>query len=172
MTLKLVMHLPAILAGHKAGWDCTFSAPKSVSVAWGLAEPELQKQIADAHDAAVRAGLDYLEKNAFSSRDRDGGQPLQGIIAATFQHSTSREQDPQLHTHCAIANLGLRADGTVCAVDFDSRWKMAAGAVYRAELAQARAAVGLRHRARCKIVQAFRNSGRALPAVFKTPTAD
>jgi len=122
--------------GHKAGWDCTFSAPKSVSVLWGLAEPELQKQIADAHDAAVRAGLDYLENKAFSSRDRDGGQPLQGIIAATFQHSTSREQDPQLHTHCAIANLGLRADGTVCALDFDSRWKMAAGAVYRAELAK------------------------------------
>jgi len=121
---------------HKAGWDCTFSAPKSVSVLWGLAEPELQKQIADAHDAAVRAGLDYLEHNAFSSRDRDGGQPLQGIIAATFQHSTSREQDPQLHTHCAIANLGLREDGSICAVDFDSRWKMAAGAVYRAELAQ------------------------------------
>lgn len=122
--------------GHKAGWDCTFSAPKSVSVVWGLAEPELQKQIADAHDAAVRAGLDYLENKAFSSRDRDGGQPLQGIIAATFQHSTSREQDPQLHTHCAIANLGLRDDGTVCALDFDSRWKMAAGAVYRAELAK------------------------------------
>jgi len=122
--------------GHKAGWDCTFSAPKSVSVAWGLADEDLQQKIADTHDAAVRAGLDYLEKNAFSSRDRDGAQPLQGIIAATFQHSTSREQDPQLHTHCAIANLGLRADGTVCAVDFDSRWKMAAGAVYRAELAK------------------------------------
>ena len=121
---------------HKAGWDCTFSAPKSVSVLWGLAEPELQKQIADAHDAAVRAGLDYLENKAFSSRDRDGCQPLQGIIAARFQHSTSREQDPQLHTHCAIANLGLREDGSICAVDFDSRWKMAAGAVYRAELAQ------------------------------------
>ena len=127
---------------HKAGWDCTFSAPKSVSVAWGLAETELQKQIADAHDAAVRAGLDYLEKNAFSSRDRDGGSPLQGIIAATFQHSTSRELDPQLHTHCAIANLGLRADGTVCALDFDSRWKIAAGAVYRAELAKRMQEVG------------------------------
>lgn len=121
--------------GHKAGWDCTFSAPKTVSVTWCLADEDLQQKIADAHDAAVRAGLDYLERNAFSSRDRDGASPLQGIIAATFQHSTSREQDPQLHTHCAIANLGLRADGSVCALDFDSRWKMAAGAVYRADLA-------------------------------------
>ena len=42
-----------------------FSAPKSVSIAWGLAETELQKQIADAHDAAVRAGLDYLGTQRF-----------------------------------------------------------------------------------------------------------
>lgn len=120
---------------HKAGWDATFSAPKSVSVAWAFADENLQQQIAAAHDAAVQAGLAYLEANAFRSRDRDGSRPLQGIIAATFQHSTSREQDPQLHSHCAIANIGIRSDGTVCAVDFDTRWKMAAGAVYRAELA-------------------------------------
>ena len=128
---------------HKAGWDLTFSAPKSVSVAWAFADMEVQQQIAAAHDAAVRAGLDYLEQNAFSSRDRDGSKPLQGIIAATYQHSTSREQDPQLHTHCAVANIGLRIDGTVCAVDFDSRWKMAAGAIYRAELAHRLQELGL-----------------------------
>lgn len=121
---------------HKAGWDATFSAPKSVSVLWAFAAETLQAQIAGAHDEAVKAGLAYLEVNAFRSRDRDGGRPLQGIIAATFQHSTSREQDPQLHSHCAIANVGIRSDGSICAVDFDTRWKMAAGAVYRAELAR------------------------------------
>lgn len=120
---------------HKAGWDLTFSAPKSVSVAWAFSDVEMQEQIAAAHDAAVRAGLNYLERNAFASRDREGEKSLQGIIAATYQHSTSREQDPQLHSHCAVANIGLRTDGTPCAIDFDSRWKMAAGAVYRAELA-------------------------------------
>lgn len=128
---------------HKAGWDLTFSAPKSVSVAWALSNQELQQKIADAHDSAVRTGLDYLERNAFSSRDRDGAQPLTGIIAATYQHSTSRELDPQLHSHCAVANIGIRSDGTVCAVDFDSRWKMAAGAVYRAELAHQLQQLGL-----------------------------
>lgn len=128
---------------HKAGWDFTFSAPKSVSVAWALGHAELQQQIADAHDAAVRAGLDYLERNAFASRDRGGSEPLKGIIAATYQHSTSRELDPQLHSHCAVANIGLRENGTVCAVDFDSRWKMAAGAVYRAELAHQLQQLGL-----------------------------
>lgn len=128
---------------HKAGWDLTFSAPKSVSVAWAFSDLEMQQQIAAAHDAAVRAGLDYLQGNAFSSRDRDGARPLQGIIAACYQHSTSREQDPQLHTHCAVANVGLRVDGSVCAVDFDSRWKLAAGAVYRAELANQLQKLGL-----------------------------
>lgn len=123
-------------AEHKSGWDCTFSCPKSVSVAWALADPERQQQIAQAHDEAVKAALAYLEQNAFSSRDRNGESPLRGIIAATFQHSTSRELDPQLHTHCAIANLGLRQDGRVCALDLDSRVKMACGGIYRSELAQ------------------------------------
>jgi conjugative relaxase-like TrwC/TraI family protein len=128
---------------HKAGWDLTFSAPKSVSVAWAFSPMEMQQKIAAAHDAAVRCGLDYIERNAFSSRDRNGEKPLQGIIAACYQHSTSREQDPQLHTHAAVANIGLRADGTPCAVDFDSRWKLAAGAVYRAELAHQLQKLGL-----------------------------
>jgi Ti-type conjugative transfer relaxase TraA len=130
-------------SSHKAGWDCTFSAPKSVSLAWAFSSMEMQQQIAEAHDAAVRAGLSYLEQNAFASRDRDGSKPLQGIIAATYQHSTSREQDPQLHTHSAVANVGLRTDGSVCAVDFDSRWKLAAGAIYRAELAHQMQKLGL-----------------------------
>ena len=129
-------------AEHKAGWDCTFSAPKSVSVAWALADPEQQQQIAQAHDDAVKAALAYLEQQAFSSRDRQGDSPLQGIIAATFQHSTSRELDPQLHTHCAIANLGLRKDGRVCALDLDTRVKMTCGALYRADLAHRLQALG------------------------------
>jgi Ti-type conjugative transfer relaxase TraA len=128
---------------HKAGWDCTFSAPKSVSVLWALTDEPTKGQIAAAHDAAVHAGLDYLEKNAFTSRDRNGAHPLQGIIAATYQHSTSRELDPQLHSHCAIANLGVRGDGTAYAVDFDSRLKMAGGAIYRAELAHRLQSLGL-----------------------------
>lgn len=119
---------------HRSGYDLTFSAPKSVSVAWSLADQELQTEIAAAHDAAVRAALDYLERNAFSSRDRGESRMLKGILAATYQHSTSREQDPQLHTHCAVANMGMRDDGTVCAIDFSTHWKLAGGSVYRVAL--------------------------------------
>ena len=55
---------------HKSGWDCTFSAPKSVSVAWALGDAELQQAIDRAQERAAKAGLDYLQGHAFSSRDR------------------------------------------------------------------------------------------------------
>ncbi|MER2511371.1 MAG: MobF family relaxase, partial [Nitrosomonas ureae] len=128
---------------HKAGYDLCFSCPKSVSVAWAMADDEMQQKIAHAHELAVKASLDYLERNAFSGRDRNGSQPLKGIVAATYQHGTSRELDPQLHTHCVVANLGLREDGTVCAVDFDSRFKLVGGGLYRAEMCHQLKKIGL-----------------------------
>lgn len=120
---------------HKGGWDMTFSAPKSVSVAWALADAETKIAIQNAQKIAVEAGIKFLEQHAFRSRDRgEISGSIHQIIAAAYEHSTSRTQDPHLHTHVLVANLGLRVDGSVCAIDFDSRWKLAAGAVYRAEL--------------------------------------
>lgn len=121
---------------HKAGWDMTFSAPKSVSVAWALAQEETKVAIQNAQKKAVKAGISFLEKYAFSNRDRgEMSGSINQVIAVAYEHSTSRSQDPQLHTHVLVANLGLRVDGSACAIDFDSRWKLAVGAVYRAELA-------------------------------------
>lgn len=121
---------------HKVGWDLTFSAPKSVSTTWAFSNEEARCDVEHAHNLAVTAALSFLEKRAFSSRDRDQhGQPVRAILAATYQHATSRELDPQLHTHATVANLGMRADGTFSALDFDTRYKMAGGAIYRAELA-------------------------------------
>jgi len=119
---------------HKAGWDLTFSSPKTVSAVWAVAQPPTREAIEKAQQAAVKAALKFLEERAFVSRDRDG-KTVDKILAALFQHGTSREKDPQLHTHAAMANMGLRPDGTACAIEFDLRWKMAAGALYRAELA-------------------------------------
>lgn len=122
--------------GHKAGWDLTFSAPKSVSLVWAVSDQLTQTAIANAHDQAVTQALAYLEKRAFGSRDRQEPQSGRGsILAAVFEHGTSREMDPQLHSHAVVANLGRRIDGSWCALDFDTRWKMAAGAIYRAEFA-------------------------------------
>lgn len=121
---------------HKAGWDLTFSAPKSVSLVWAIAEGELHQQLTAAHTRAIERALAYLEAKAFRSRDRLDPEAGRGaLVAAVFQHSTSRALDPQLHSHVVVGNLGRRLDGSWCALDFDSRWKMAAGALYRAELA-------------------------------------
>ncbi|MBP1504702.1 relaxase domain-containing protein [Acinetobacter nosocomialis] len=120
---------------HKGGWDMTFSAPKSVSVIWALADQETRTAIQTAQKNSVEAGIKFLEQHAFSSRDRgENSGSIHHIIAAAYEHSTSRTQDPHLHTHVLVANLGLRVDSSVCAIDFDARWKQATGAVYRAEL--------------------------------------
>ena len=126
---------------HHAGWDLTFSAPKSVSVLWATTgDPTTRAAIQDAQRAAVAATVAFMEKHcAFTRRGHAGmdRERVAGLAVATFEHSTSREQDPQLHTHCLVANVALRQDGTAGALDGRHlyRWKMALGALYRAELA-------------------------------------
>ena len=122
---------------HKPGWDCTFSSPKSVSAAWAIADPEMREKIETAHRQAVSVSVNYIEEHAASTRHGKGGQvqvPASengGILVAVYQHSTSRNQDPQLHSHCLISNMNKDGRG----LDLDTRHKMAAGALYRVELA-------------------------------------
>ena len=100
---------------HRAGWDLTFSAPKSVSILWARADEEIRKAIQAAQQTAVEQALTFIEEHAAYTRRGKGGKTLErttGLIAATFEHSTSRAQDAQLHTHCLIANLSERHDGT------------------------------------------------------------
>lgn len=119
---------------HKGGWDLTFSAPKSVSCVWAVIDHETRAGIESDQNAAAARALAFLEESgAFVSRSRTEPGSVEGIVAAMYLHGTSREADPQLHTHASVLNL--QPGGT--AMDFDARWKMAAGAVYRAELAAA-----------------------------------
>jgi conjugative relaxase-like TrwC/TraI family protein len=98
---------------HRAATDYTFSAPKSVSIA---ALIQKDKRVIQAHDQAVKTALNVLENRYAQTRVRRGPgirERVQtgNIIAATFRHETSREQDPQLHTHCVIINATQLADG-------------------------------------------------------------
>ncbi len=129
---------------HKCGWDLTFSAPKSVSVIWATADAETRARIEAAQNAAAARALRFLEdRGAFTSKERGAESRPVKVLAAQYQHGASREADPQLHTHTIVANMCQRADGTMGgAVDFDTRWKMSAGAVYRAELASAMKSLG------------------------------
>ena len=129
---------------HKPGWDCCFSAPKSVSTVWAVADQEMRLKIEAAHHKAVGYSIGYLEREACTTRHGHGGKDHQqvtesgGLIVASYEHSTSRNQDPQLHTHCLVMNVTPDGRG----IDLDTREKMAAGSLYRAELAHQLKALG------------------------------
>jgi len=98
---------------HRAATDYTFSAPKSVSIA---ALIQKDKRVIQAHDEAVKTALQVLENRYAQTRVRRGPgirEKVQtgNILAATFRHETSREQDPQLHSHCVVINATQMEDG-------------------------------------------------------------
>lgn len=97
-----------------AGFDYTFSPPKSVSALWAIADQGTREQLTAAHHAAIDDVLRLMERDVARTRiGMDGvAQVLtQGLIAATFDHYDSREHDPQLHTHVVIANRVQGQDG-------------------------------------------------------------
>ena len=137
------------------GFDLTFSAPKSVSVLYALADPLVRGQVVDALDTAVDEAVGWLEREACFVRrgsnnraayrggsDQFGTRRLRGggFVAAGFRHRTSRAGDPQLHTHVLVANLTRGPDGRWSALDAQAiyRCQRTAGAVFdaavRAEL--------------------------------------
>jgi conjugative relaxase-like TrwC/TraI family protein len=125
---------------HAAGWDMTFSAPKSVSVLWALSEAPERQMIAQAHRSAVLVASARLEATAgWARRGRAGATREQtaGLLMAQFDHHTSRESDPQLHTHTFIFNLAPRRDGSWGAIVSRELYKAQkqAGAAYRQTLA-------------------------------------
>ena len=121
----------------------TFSADKSVSALWAVADPELRSEIERAHNDAARVALEetVLRHCAYTRiRNRDGEIEVlpADISAAMFQHGTSRDNDPQLHTHCVIFNAArTHRDGKYRALHQHPvyTWMKAAGAVYRNTMA-------------------------------------
>src|SRR5205807_8428521 len=117
----------------------TFSAPKSVSLLWAFASPEVAAVASIAHVEAVAVALDLLERRAGATRQQIDGVRQRiptGVAAATFVHRTSREGDPQLHTHCVVPNLVRRPDGSCVAIDGTPlwEWKKATGSIYQEQL--------------------------------------
>src|SRR5665811_2245335 len=97
-----------------AGFDLTFSAPKSVSVVWAVADEATQGLIYAAHQRALEHVIAYAEERVFSSRSGAGGvvqEDIAGVVAAAFDHWDSRAGDPQLHTHVVVMNRVQTTDG-------------------------------------------------------------
>lgn len=126
----------------RPGYDATFSAPKGVSVLWALGDRETARAVITAHEAAVDDAVAYLERHGCRVRRgglhgrgvafHDGG----GVVGAAFRHLTSREGDPQLHTHVLIANATSGPDGRWTAIDSKGLYAhgRAATAIYHAVL--------------------------------------
>ena len=147
------------------GYDVTFSAPKSCSVLWAIADDELRAKIESAQAHAVEVALKAIEANAAFCRSGKDGVRLEEVkvTAAAFQHGDARPSvhsdgktfsDCALHTHTIIVNIGRKFD-----IDPNDRaehggqktdrkaygaldgraifaFKMAAGAVYHAQLSK------------------------------------
>jgi conjugative relaxase-like TrwC/TraI family protein len=119
-------------------YDLTFSAPKSVSIIYGIGDRDVSSAAREAHDEAVRDALDYMERHATWTRRGHAGKHRlrgEGLTIATFRHRTSRAGDPQLHTHAVVANT-TTADGTATALDGRALYAHArtAGFLYQAAL--------------------------------------
>ncbi|MFP5327809.1 MAG: MobF family relaxase, partial [Acidimicrobiia bacterium] len=123
----------------RPGYDLTLRPPKSVSVLWAVADDQRRTAIRDAHREAVNAVVDYYERHACYARRPTGDRgriDTDGMIAAAFDHRTSRAGDPLLHTHVVCANLTRTAEGRWQAIDGRPIYDHAhaAGYLYQAHL--------------------------------------
>ena len=133
-----------LAASHRrvqiVAFDCTFSAPKAVSVLERLAPEELASPARRAHEQAVSSALSYLEREAAVVRRQVDGARVSiaasGVTAAAFVHHTSRAPDPHLHSHVVIANLARDAEGRYSALDARRLFRElgVVGALYEAEM--------------------------------------
>jgi conjugative relaxase-like TrwC/TraI family protein len=123
---------------HRAGWDATFSAPKSVSLTALVGGDD---RVREAHRESVRVALDQFEQ--YTQARIGGNHPPEttgSFIAAKFEHDTARPVDgyvaPQLHTHAVIFNVTQRDNGHPRAIQPQSLFasQQFATAIYQSEL--------------------------------------
>jgi conjugative relaxase-like TrwC/TraI family protein len=123
---------------HRAGWDATFSAPKSVSLTALVGGDE---RVREAHRESVRVALDQLEH--YTQARIGGNHPPETtgkFIAAKFEHDTARPVDgyvaPQLHTHAVVFNVTERDNSQPRAIQPHSLFasQQFATAIYQSEL--------------------------------------
>ncbi len=124
---------------NRPGTDVTLSAPKSVSVAALVYQDQ---RVLEAHKAAVRATMKYVENNCIFYQTKQRGQklllPSKTAQIAVFHHDDNRNKDPQLHSHCVILNQTQCPDGKWRAVANEQLYKQqkTIGAYYDHELAR------------------------------------
>jgi len=95
---------------HRPGYDLTFSAPKSISV---MAMLGGDTRLIDAHNRAVDTAIKQIEAMASTRVMTDGKSETMltgNLVMALFNHDTSRDQEPQIHTHVVVGNVTKHGD--------------------------------------------------------------
>jgi conjugative relaxase-like TrwC/TraI family protein len=117
-------------------FDVVLRPTKSVSILYGLGDLATGRAVLAAHHAGLAEAVAYLDGHLGARRGHGGVQHVsgQGVLAVGFDHRTSREGDPLLHTHLVVANRVQGPDGRWTAVDGRDlyRHRLAADAIYRA----------------------------------------
>jgi conjugative relaxase-like TrwC/TraI family protein len=117
-------------------FDVVLRPTKSVSILYGLGDPATGRTVLAAHHAGLAEAVAYLDEHLGARRGHGGHEHVQGrgVLAVGFDHRTSREGDPLLHTHLVIANRVQGPDGRWTALDGRDlyRHRLAADAIYRA----------------------------------------
>jgi conjugative relaxase-like TrwC/TraI family protein len=124
--------------GHNAvpAFDVVLRPTKSVSILFSLGDPATGRAVLSAHHAGLAEAVAYLDEHLGVRRGHGGVQHVsgQGLLAVGFDHRTSRQGDPLLHTHLVVANRVQGPDGRWTALDGRDlyRHRLAADAIYRA----------------------------------------
>ncbi len=133
---------------HRPGLDAVFAAPKSVSIAWALADEETRKLISKLGQESVMETLQFLSDKgaALARRGKSGTEKARlenvKLIAGVYEHSSTRSVDDNvdvhLHWHADIANMAQRADGTWGTMELAGfkDWQKAGGAIFRSQFAR------------------------------------
>jgi conjugative relaxase-like TrwC/TraI family protein len=117
-------------------FDVVLRPTKSVSILHGLGDAATGQAVLAAHHAGIAEVVAYLDTHIGTRRGHAGVQHVsgQGLLSVGFDHRTSREGDPLLHTHMVVANRVQGPDGRWTALDGRDlyRHRLAADAIYRA----------------------------------------
>ena len=101
-----------------AGFDLTFSPPKSVSVMWAMADGGNKAVVEDIMVQALAEVMAWAEEQVFRTRSGAQGvrsEPVRGVVASSWMHYESRDGDPQLHHHVVVLNRAQTVS--------DGRWR-------------------------------------------------
>jgi conjugative relaxase-like TrwC/TraI family protein len=126
---------------HRAGWDITFSTPKSFGILWAAGTAEQRAMLERIQNDAVDQALQFIIDEGLVEVRLGAGvrEAPAGILVAKFPHFTSREGDPVCHVHSVLLNVARSANAKKCLTVEPRKaydWQLVLGSAFRAALSK------------------------------------